>query len=182
MDAPTPRPLVSELARYDRLVEVGIGDRPAVARALADRGRAVVGIDVDPGERTRAAERDVSAAERDVSAAERDVSAAERDAGAAEDSTGGSFEVVEGDVVSLAESDPIAVLSGSVPERGVDAVYARRLPAELQRPTVLLAERLDAACLFTTLGFEEPVVPVERRSLSGTTLYVARGRGESDRD
>ena len=175
MDAPTPRPLVSELARYDRLVEVGIGDRPAVARALADRGRAVVGIDVDPGERTRAAERDVSAAERDVSAAE-------RDAGAAEDSTGGSFEVVEGDVVSLAESDPIAVLSGSVPERGVDAVYARRLPAELQRPTVLLAERLDAACLFTTLGFEEPVVPVERRSLSGTTLYVARGRGESDRD
>ena len=156
MVSPTSRPLVSELARYDRLVEVGIGDRPAVARALADRGCEVVAVDVDPGEHTRAAERDASAAE---------------------DSTGGSFEVIEGDVVSLAESEHAGVFPGSVPERGVDAVYARRLPAELQRPTVALAGRLDAACLFTTLGFEEPVVPVDRRSLSGTTLYVARGRG-----
>jgi hypothetical protein len=39
---------------------------------------------------------------------------------------------------------------------------------------VALADRLDAACLFTTLGFEEPTVPVRRRSLPGTTVYVAR--------
>jgi len=53
------------------------------------------------------------------------------------------------------------------------------LPAELQRSTVDLAERLNADCLFTTLGFEEPVVPVTRRTLSETTLYVARDRDES---
>jgi Uncharacterized protein conserved in archaea len=59
---------------------------------------------------------------------------------------------------------------------GFDAVYARRLPAELQSATAKLARRLDAACVFTTLGFEDPVVPVERRSHSGTTVYVWRGR------
>jgi len=152
------RPLVSELARYGRLLEVGIGNRPAVASAVAERGRDVVGIDIDPGGRTLAAE---------------------RDAKAAEDSTGGSFEVIEGDVVSLAESERTELTPGEAPEHGIDAVYACHLPAELQRSTVDLAERLNADCLFTTLGFEEPVVPVTRRTLSETTLYVARDRDES---
>jgi hypothetical protein len=56
-------------------------------------------------------------------------------------------------------------------------VYACHLPAELQRPTVALARRLDAACAFTTLGFEEPVVPVTRRALGAAVLYVARDGG-----
>jgi uncharacterized UPF0146 family protein len=56
-----------------------------------------------------------------------------------------------------------------------DAVDAGNPPVELQRPTVALADRLDAVCVFTTLGFEEPVVPVRRRSVEGTVLYVASG-------
>jgi uncharacterized UPF0146 family protein len=38
--------LVDRLARYDDLVEVGVGARPAVAAALADRGRTVTATDV----------------------------------------------------------------------------------------------------------------------------------------
>jgi len=38
--------LVDRLARYDDLVEVGIGSRPGVAAALADRGRTVTATDV----------------------------------------------------------------------------------------------------------------------------------------
>ncbi|GAB7009955.1 hypothetical protein JCM31271_18980 [Halorubrum trueperi] len=145
------------LARHDRLLEVGIGDRPEVALALAERGRDVVALDVD------------------------DVDVRTRPGGSAGDSAGeqagGSLRVVRGDVVTLAEAatdDAISDLLGADAGESVDAVYACNLPAELQRPTVPIAERLDAACLFTTLGFEEPVVPVRRQSLSGNTLYVAR--------
>ena len=38
--------LVDRLARYDDLVEVGVGSRPGVAAALADRGRTVTATDV----------------------------------------------------------------------------------------------------------------------------------------
>jgi uncharacterized UPF0146 family protein len=38
--------LVDRLARYATLVEVGVGRRPDVAAALADRGRAVTATDV----------------------------------------------------------------------------------------------------------------------------------------
>ena len=38
--------LVDRLARYDNLVEVGVGSRPGVAAALADRGRTVTATDV----------------------------------------------------------------------------------------------------------------------------------------
>ncbi|WP_144799719.1 UPF0146 family protein [Halorubrum depositum] len=153
MVSPPRRALVEELARHDRLLEVGVGDRPGVARSLAERGRDVVAIDVAVGERTLAA------------------------AGETEASTvTGSLRAVEADVLGLAEAagggvDPDLRETVGDP----DAVYACNLPAELQRPTVALAERLDAACLFTTLGFEEPTVPVRRRSLAGTTVYVARG-------
>jgi uncharacterized UPF0146 family protein len=169
--------LVSTLARHERLLEVGIGRRPAVAGALADRGRRVVGIDVA------------------VSAAARRAAESRRHTGA-----GGSLRVVRADVRALAADDgdrerlseidgrrvdgdgdfreETAPDAGATP--GFDAVYALRLPGELQRPTVALAERLGAACLFTTLGFEEPTVPVTRRSLPGTTLYVARGESTGD--
>lgn len=151
MVSPSRRPIVSALASHHRLLEVGIGDRPEVALALAERGRDVVAFDVDVGPRSRAA---------------------------AGETTDGSLRVARADVLTLAKAsgdgaatDPLGADEGE----SVDAVYACNLPAELQRPTVALAERLDAACLFTTLGFEEPVVPVRRRSLSGGTLYVARG-------
>jgi uncharacterized UPF0146 family protein len=59
----------------------------------------------------------------------------------------------------------------------VDAVYALNLPAELQRPTRDVARAVGADCLFTTLGFEEPVVPVARESVGRETLYVADQAG-----
>lgn len=155
---------MTELDRFDRLLEVGCGDRLGVASDLADRGRDVVAIDVavddDPGGVT-----DEPAGEN-------------RSADEGEAAADGSLRVRRGDVVALADAaDPSSTLaSGNADGTGIDAVYARRLPAELQRPTVDLAARLEAACLFTTLGFEEPIVPVERRSIPGMTLYVARDR------
>ena len=162
---PSERALVAALDPYARLIEIGVGRRPDVARALADRGRGVVAVDVE-----------VSDAARDASTETRS-------------SNVGSLRVVTADVTALATSDGDreirdalgldasgeAAADASKAPTGVDAVYARNLPAELQRPTVALAERLDAACLFTTLGFEEPVVDVRRRSReSGTVVYVAR--------
>jgi uncharacterized UPF0146 family protein len=38
--------LVARLAEYDRLVEVGVGQRPDVAAALAERGRTVTATDI----------------------------------------------------------------------------------------------------------------------------------------
>lgn len=63
----------------------------------------------------------------------------------------------------------------------VDAVYALNLPAELQRPTLRFADAIDAVFLFTTLGFEQPAVPVERRAVDDETLFVARPRDGSSR-
>ncbi|WP_123620162.1 UPF0146 family protein [Halorubrum sp. CSM-61] len=159
MVASSRRALVDELAEHDDLVEVGIGDRPGVARALAERGRRVVAVDVEPGDRTRAAAREIEA-----------------------EAAGGSLRVQRGDVLALVdgkadESDPGPIVDAGETDAldAIDAVYACHLPAELQRPTVALADRLEAACVFTTLGFEEPVVPVRRRSVEGGSLYVARG-------
>lgn len=60
---------------------------------------------------------------------------------------------------------------------GADAIYARNLPPELHRPTLEVAERVDATFLFTTLGGDQPAVSVERRTVREGTLYVARGDG-----
>ncbi|MFW6317519.1 MAG: UPF0146 family protein [Halorubrum sp.] len=161
---PSERALVAALDPYGRLIEVGVGRRPAVARTLADRGREVVAFDVE-----------VSEAARDAATETRTSSA-------------GSLRVVAADVTTLATADDDwtirdALGLDAIDERGdaptatggVDAVYARNLPAELQRPTVAVAARLDATCLFTTLGFEEPVVTIRRRSTGGgTVVYVTR--------
>ena len=88
---------------------------------------------------------------------------AEARAGAQTDVT-----VIHADVVSLADQQQLPF------EYDVDAVYARNLPAELQRPSQQLARRVDADLLFTTLGFEEPVIPVERDHLERDVLYVVR--------
>ncbi|WP_119817418.1 UPF0146 family protein [Halalkaliarchaeum desulfuricum] len=76
--------------------------------------------------------------------------------------------VIQADVVSLADRKQFPS------EYDVDAVYARNLPAELQRPSLELARRVGADLLFTTLGFEAPVIPVERDHLDGGVLYVVR--------
>ena len=47
---PSERALVAALGRYERLIEVGVGRRPGVARALADRGHEVVAIDIEVSE------------------------------------------------------------------------------------------------------------------------------------
>ncbi|MBX0322231.1 hypothetical protein EGH21_04195 [Halomicroarcula sp. F13] len=69
------------------------------------------------------------------------------------------------------------------PERsvyeGADVVFARNLPPELHRPLRAVARRVGAACWFTTLGGDQPTVPVGREQLpGGETLYrVSEGPG-----
>lgn len=55
--------------------------------------------------------------------------------------------------------------------RGADLVYARNLPPELQRPTRAVAQRVDAACAFTTLGGDPAIGPTRPEVIPGTTLY-----------
>lgn len=55
-----------------------------------------------------------------------------------------------------------------------DAIYALNLPPELHRPTLAVAREADADFLFTTLGGDQPAVPVERRTIREGTLYVSR--------
>lgn len=62
---------------------------------------------------------------------------------------------------------------------GVDALYALNLPPELHRPALEVARRVDADFLFTTLGGDQPAVPVRCETIAGgrETLYVAATRG-----
>ncbi len=57
--------------------------------------------------------------------------------------------------------------------RGAEILFAQNLPAELQRPTLELAETVGAKFVFTTLGGEQPAVPVVREAVPGETLYRA---------
>ena len=125
MEPQTRDALVAALADHDALVEVGIGNRPAVAAGLADDGCTVTATDV---------------VEREVP-------------------PGVAF--VRDDVT---DPDP--------------SVYALNCPPELQRALREAASRAGAACYFTTLGADPATVPVERRTLPGETLFVARERGE----
>jgi len=66
------------------------------------------------------------------------------------------------------------------PDRSVyaatDAVFARNLPPELHRPARGLARSVDVPLLFTTLGGDQPVIPVTRETLPGATLFVTARR------
>jgi uncharacterized UPF0146 family protein len=124
----TRRALVSRLSHYETVVEVGIGTRTSVARALATAAVAVTATDV----RERATPSEVSFVVDDVT-----------------DPTRGIY-------------------------AGADAIYGLNLPPELHRPALALAREVDADLLFTTLGGDQPLVPVERETLPGETLYVAR--------
>ncbi|NHX36690.1 MULTISPECIES: UPF0146 family protein [Halolamina] len=60
----------------------------------------------------------------------------------------------------------------------VEVVYALNCPPELHRPIADLAESVGATFVFTTLGYDEPSIPVEREQLGGgdaprVTLYTA---------
>lgn len=128
--APT---LTEWLAQYDRLVEIGIGTRPAVAAALACDGRSVTATDVrsvQPPPGVRFVIDDVTAPRPEIYA-------------------------------------------------DADVLYARRLPAELQRPVTELAARVGAAACFTTLGGELPVVATTTHTLAETTVYQSAGPSAS---
>jgi uncharacterized UPF0146 family protein len=138
-DVPTDtRPaLVRRLADADPLVEIGVGRRPAVARALAERGVSVTVTDVrDP-----------------------------REAG-----------VTIPDTVRFVRDDVVAASEAADPHPcyRAEAYYALNCPPELHRPIRTLARRHDADLLFTTLGGDQPAIPVARETLPGETLFVAR--------
>ncbi|WP_276300049.1 UPF0146 family protein [Halorussus lipolyticus] len=58
--------------------------------------------------------------------------------------------------------------------RDADVLYALNLPPELHRPALEVARSADAAFLFTTLGGDQPAIPVERETVPGETIFVAR--------
>lgn len=83
---------------------------------------------------------------------------------------------VRDDIIELAER-----AAGDGPQQStlpaqyhVDAVYALNLPPELHRPTLALAEAVDAAFVFTTLGGDPAIVPASAETIGRETLYVAR--------
>ncbi|MFD1563208.1 UPF0146 family protein [Haloarchaeobius amylolyticus] len=127
-----PAALIEYLAAYERVVEVGIGRRTDLARALAEQGVSVTATDIY---------------DRDVPE---------------------NVAFVRDDIV---DPDP-AVYADA------DAIYARNLPPELHRPTLGVARNADADFLFTTLGGDQPAVPVERKTIETGTVYVARARRE----
>lgn len=127
MTTASPATLLEVLARYDRLVEVGIGLNTDLAAALDRRGVAVTATDRIP----RAVPGTVTFVRDDVRDPDRTV-----------------YEDAE-------------------------AIYAQRLPPELQRPVWELARELGIPLYFTTLGGDPAVVPVETRTLAEGTLYLS---------
>ncbi|WP_435361065.1 UPF0146 family protein [Haloarchaeobius sp. DFWS5] len=55
----------------------------------------------------------------------------------------------------------------------VGAVYALNQPPELHQPTAAVARRAGAQFLFTTLGGDQPAIPVTRETIPGDTVFVA---------
>ncbi|UVE51567.1 hypothetical protein KU306_06735 [Haloferax larsenii] len=80
---------------------------------------------------------------------------------------------VRDDVVARADVATRGDDASLGPYEGVEAVYALNLPVELHRPTARVARRAGADFLFTTLGYDEPSIPVRRESLAEDTLFVA---------
>lgn len=57
---------------------------------------------------------------------------------------------------------------------GVGVIFAQRLPPELQRLVLDVAEEVDVACFFTTLGGDPAVVPARPETVASGTVFVAR--------
>lgn len=126
--------IVERLTEYGKLLEIGIGNRPAVAATLAAEGRTIRAIDIDTP--SKALPEGVVFEQRSVH-----------------------------DLVTDASNRVSAQMYH------VDAVYAFNLPAELQSATVQVATAADADCLFTTLGFESPIIDVASLTVGEATLY-----------
>jgi hypothetical protein len=130
------RSLSDALARYDRLAEVGVGDRTDLAAALADAGRDVVVVDLHPPDPPP------------------------------------GVRAVRDDVVARARA-----VGGPTPDLGPyadrDALYARRLPPELQRPALTVARGTGAPLCFTTLGTDPAVVETRVETVREGTLHRA---------
>lgn len=65
---------------------------------------------------------------------------------------------------------------------GADALYSCNLPPELHRPARSVARAVDADLIFTTLGTDQPAIPVERRtvkrgSMVETVYFVGHDTG-----
>ncbi len=130
--------VVEQLKKYRKLLEIGIGNRPAVAAALAAEGRTIRAIDIATP--SKALPEEVAFEQRSVH-----------------------------DLVTDASN------RGPAQTYHVNAVYAFNLPAELQSATVQVATAADADCLFTTLGFESPVIDVTSLTVGEATLYRPAG-------
>ena len=126
MPADRRHTLLARLADADRVVEVGVGNRPGLARDLAERGVDVTATDIR--------DRPVPDGVRFV-----------RD--------------------DITDPDPAVY-------RGVDAVYARHCPPELQRPARAVARSVGAPFLFTTLGGDPAVVDARREPAADGVVYV----------
>ena len=67
----------------------------------------------------------------------------------------------------------------TAPDRSVyasaDAIYALNLPPELHRPAWTLARNAGVPLHFTTLGVEQPTIPVDRKTVPDETVYTATG-------
>jgi hypothetical protein len=84
------------------------------------------------------------------------------------------------DVVARAVPDGVRFVVDDVldPDPAVYAdaacVYALNVPPELHRPLVAVAKDAGAACAFTTLGGDQPTVPVERDPITDDVVYWVR--------
>ena len=86
--------------------------------------------------------------------------------------------VVATDVRPRTVPEPVEFVIDDVVEptlsvyEGADVIYALNLPPELHRPALAVARRVGADFRFTTLGGDEPAIPVDRTTLPGETLYA----------
>jgi uncharacterized UPF0146 family protein len=105
-----------------------------------------------------------------------DVAAGLADAGVSVTAT----DVVDRDVpaeVSFVRDDIVVASERDHPGEAYEAavLYGLNLPPELHRPALDVARAVDGDFLFTTLGYDAPVVPAATVPLpDGETLYVAR--------
>lgn len=155
---PNKYPDVSDLDPADPTADLPPA-RAALLDRLADYDSLLeVGVGRRPGVAAALAARDRDVTATDVH--ERDVPAGVR--------------FVRDDVVAAAER----VADGESPgdHYRVAAIYALDLPPELHRPARRVARAVDAAFLFTTLGCDQPAVPVSRERAATETLFVAADR------
>lgn len=136
--------IVDHLAEYDTVLEVGIGRRPGVARALASRNVDVQAVDVHD----QSVPDCIDFVQDDV------VERAAR-------------------LEETLHTERVGEDAHTASYR-VDAIYALNLPPELQQPTLQIARAVDAAFLFTTLGGDPATVPTRTESVGYDSLYVAR--------